>query len=235
VPDALDAPAQGGVAKPAAVLFDMDGTLVDSEKLWSIALHDLAAHHGGTLTAATREAMVGSNMRDSMRMLLADLGLPCGAAEITDAANWVERRAGELFRQGLPWRPGAREALRAVRASGVPTALVTSTVRALTEIALDTLGRRFFDVTVCGDEVTTNKPEPEPYLRACRLLGVDPGDCVAIEDSPTGVRSAVDAGCLVIGIPCEVPLQPGPRRVLRDSLDGLDMAVIAEYLSGRGE
>jgi HAD superfamily hydrolase (TIGR01509 family) len=236
LPDFLDVPAQGGVAKPAAVLFDMDGTLVDSEKLWSIALHDYAEYRGGAVTAATREAMVGSNMRESMRMLLADLGLPAGATEIVDAATWVERRTAALFRQGLPWRPGAREALCAVRASGVPTALVTSTVRSLTEIALDTLGRRFFDVTVCGDEVNgRNKPEPEPYLRACRLLGVDPGECVAIEDSPTGVSSAVDAGCLVIAVPCEVPLQPGPRRILRASLDGLDMAVIAEYLAGPRE
>lgn len=221
----------GGVAKPAAVLFDMDGTLVDSEKLWSIALRDYVAFRGGSLGAATREAMVGSNMRDSMRLLLADLGIPDSARELADAARWVERRTAELFRQGLPWRPGAQEALRTVQASGVPTALVTSTVRTLTEIALDDIGRGFA-ATVCGDEVDgRNKPEPQPYLLACRLLGVEPGDCVAIEDSPTGVSSALDAGCLVIGVPCEVPLGPRPGLVLRDSLDGLDLPAIAEYLA----
>lgn len=220
-----------GVAKPAAVLFDMDGTLVDSEKLWSIALQDYVSYRGGSLSAGTREAMVGSNMRDSMRLLLADLGIPGTAQEIANAAGWVERRIAELFRQGLPWRPGAREALRAVQASGVPTALVTSTVRALTEIALEDIGRGF-DVTVCGDEVDGgNKPNPRPYLMACDLLGVEPGDCVAIEDSPTGVSSALGAGCLVIGVPCEVPLRPRPGLVLRDSLDGLDMSDIAGYLA----
>jgi HAD superfamily hydrolase (TIGR01509 family) len=217
---------------PAAVLFDMDGTLVDSEKLWSIALHDYATYRGGTLSIATREAMVGSNMRKSMRMLMSDLGVPDDTVEIDGAAGWVEQRMMDLFRDELPWRPGAQDALRTVRDSGVPTALVTSTVRSLTELALNTLGRDRFDVTVCGDEVGgRNKPDPEPYRRACRLLGVDPADCVVIEDSPTGVDSAVTAGCLVIGVPCEVPLPEGSRRVLRDSLEGMTMDVIAGHLA----
>jgi HAD superfamily hydrolase (TIGR01509 family) len=213
---------------PAAVLFDMDGTLVDSEKLWTVALDDYAAHRGGELSEITREAMVGSNMSSSMRMLLQDLGLPADAGHVGEAAAWVEKRTAELFRQGLPWRPGAREALRAARAAGTPTALVTSTIRSLTEIALDTLGRDSFDVTVCGDEVDgRNKPDPEPYLRACRMLGVTPAECVAIEDSPTGVTSALASGCLVIGVPCEVPLEPRERLVLRDSLEGLDPTTLA--------
>jgi HAD superfamily hydrolase (TIGR01509 family) len=217
---------------PAAVLFDMDGTLTDSEKLWSIALDDYAAHRGGVLSVPTREAMVGSNMRGSMRMLLDDLGLPAGPGAVDEAAVWVEGRTSELFRDGLPWRPGAQETLRAVRATGMPTALVTSTVRSLTEIALETLGRDSFDVTVCGDEVDgRNKPDPEPYLRACRLLGVRPEQCVAIEDSPSGVASAVASGCTVLAVPCEVPLEPGERRVLRDSLEGLDVGTLGALLT----
>ncbi|GAA0514496.1 haloacid dehalogenase [Saccharopolyspora subtropica] len=216
-----------GPDAPAAVLFDMDGTLVDSEKLWTIALADYARHRGGELTDATREAMVGSNMTRSMMMLLADIGVPDPDAEVDAAATWVADRMAELFRNGLPWRPGAPEALRAVRDLGVPAALVTSTIRSLTEMALETLGRDNFDVTVCGDEVGgRNKPHPEPYLKAARLLGVDPASCVAIEDSPTGVASAEAAGCTVIAIPCEVPLQPGPRRVLRDSLTDVDFATL---------
>ena len=213
--------------RPAAVLFDMDGTLIDSEKLWTIALDDYAVHRGGRLSEATRERMVGSNMTRSMVMLLEDIGLPTGQDEIDAAATWVAGRTAELFHEGLPWRPGAQEALRAVRASGLQSALVTSTIRSLTEIALDTIGREHFDVTVCGDEVDGhNKPHPEPYLKAARLLGVEPGRCVAIEDSPTGVASAEAAGCAVIAIPCEVPLQPGERRVLRESLEGLDVTAL---------
>lgn len=221
-----------GPNSPAAVLFDMDGTLVDSEKLWTIALDDYAAHRGGELTAATREAMVGSNMTRSMRMLLTDVGAPATEADIDAAASWVAERMTELFAGGLPWRPGAPEALRRSRALGVPVALVTSTIRSLTEMALETLGRDSFDLTVCGDEVDgRNKPDPEPYLKAARLLGVDPAACVAIEDSPTGVASAEAAGCLVIAIPCEVPLLPGPHRVLRDSLTDVDFDALGELFT----
>ncbi|MEV5536122.1 HAD family phosphatase [Saccharopolyspora shandongensis] len=226
-----------GQNSPAAVLFDMDGTLVDSEKLWTIALDDYARHRGGALTDATREAMVGSNMTRSMRMLLADVGIAgvpeeVSTAEVDAAAKWVAARMEELFELGLPWRPGAPEALREARELGIPTALVTSTIRSLTELALETLGRDSFDVTVCGDEVDgKNKPEPEPYLKAARLLGVDPARCVAIEDSPTGVAAAEAAGCLVIAIPCEVPLQPGPHRILRDSLADVDFAALGELFA----
>ncbi|WP_406689688.1 HAD family phosphatase [Saccharopolyspora sp. ID03-671] len=220
------------MAQPAAVLFDMDGTLVDSEKLWTIALDDYAAHRGGRLSQAVREDMVGSNMTRSMRLLLVDLGLPDGNSDIATAASWVARRMTQLFADGLPWRPGAQEALRSAKELGLRTALVTSTIRPLTDMALDTLGHDSFDVTVCGDEVDgKNKPDPEPYLKAARLLGVDPADCVAVEDSPTGVASAEAAGCVVLAVPCEVPLEDGPRRTLRDSLADVDFAELAELFT----
>jgi HAD superfamily hydrolase (TIGR01509 family) len=161
-----------------------------------------------------------------MNMLYAEVGVTDPSAEqLTEGAAWIERRMIEVFRQDLPWRPGAEDALATVRAAGLPMALVTSTERVLTEIALDTIGRSLFDVTVCGDEVDgLNKPLPEPYLKACRLLGVDPADCVAIEDSPTGVASAAAAGATVLVVPCEVPVAPGERRVFRTSLVGLTVA-----------
>jgi HAD superfamily hydrolase (TIGR01509 family) len=214
--------------RPAAVLWDMDGTLLDSEKLWDIPLYEYAEKLGGTLSLATRQAMVGSNVLTTMALLFAEVGIEPTPAELEDGAAWIARRTEEVFRAGLPWRPGAREALRAVRASGVPMALVTSTERALTEVALDTIGRDLFDVTVCGDEVDGhNKPLPEPYLRAARLLGVDPTACVAIEDSPTGVASAVGAGCTVLVVPCDVPVEAGERRIFRESLIGVDLALLS--------
>jgi len=131
----------------------------------------------------------------------------------------------EIFAGPLPFQPGAIEALALVRSTGLPTALVTSTERALTDLALPTLDPTNFDVVICGDEVNGhNKPHPEPYLRAARMLGVTPTHCLAIEDSPTGVTSATSAGCTVLVIPSEVPVPPGPRRTFRDSLAGLTLA-----------
>lgn len=221
-----------GARQVAAVLFDMDGTLVDSEKLWSVALDDYAAHRGGELSDATRALMVGSNMVRSMRLILEDLGLASGQSEIVAAGEWVAGRMSQLFAAGLPWRPGAQSALQQARELGLHTALVTSTIRSLTEQALHTIGRDSFDATVCGDEVDgRNKPDPEPYLRACRLLDVAPARCLAVEDSPTGAAAAVDAGCFVLGVPCEVELPGGPRRVLRASLADVDFACLDDLVT----
>jgi HAD superfamily hydrolase (TIGR01509 family) len=213
-------------AHPAAVLFDMDGTLVDSEKVWDVALKELAVHAGGELSDAARIAMIGSSMASSMQILHDDLGMPWRDAAAD--ALWVTDRVHQLFGgDGLEWRPGAQELLRAVRAAGLPTALVTSTGRRLVEVALSTLGRDSFDVVVCGDEVTANKPDPVPYLMAAELLGIPITDCVAIEDSPTGVASARASGAAVLAVPCELPLPPMPGVTQRASLEGVDVAFLA--------
>ena len=212
-------------SQPAAVLFDMDGTLVDSETLWGIAIHELAVRYGGTVSPAARLAMVGSSMAASMRILHDDLGQPWRDAAV--GAAWLERRVAELFVAELPWRPGASALLRAVRAAGIPTALVTSTARQLVELALVTLGRENFDVIVCGDEVAATKPDPEPYLTAARLLDVPVTECVAIEDSPAGVTSAFAAGAAVLAIPGDVPLDPPDGVRLVSSLVDVDLALLA--------
>jgi len=210
------------------VLWDLDGTLLDSEKLWDIPLYEFTERLGGRLSAATRQAMVGTNIMVTMRLLYAEVGIEPTVAQLTDGAAWIDRRMAEVFSAELPWRPGAADALAAVRAAGVLMALVTSTERHLTELALDTVGRDLFDVTICGDEVDgLNKPLPEPYLKAARLLGVAAADCVAIEDSPTGTASATAAGCTTVVIPCEVPVEPGERRIFRESLLGLRFADLA--------
>ncbi|AGZ43557.1 HAD family hydrolase [Actinoplanes friuliensis] len=211
------------------MLFDMDGTLVDSEKVWDVALYELAARAGGTLSPAARHAMVGSSMATSMRILREDLGQP-DRDEAADV-EWIESRVEELFAQGLVWRPGALELLHAVRAAGLPTALVTSTGRRLVEIALNTLGRENFDAVVCGDEVSAPKPDPTPYLTAADLLGVKIAECVAIEDSPTGLASAVASGAAVLAVPAELELPPTDGVHLRDSLEGVDLAFLGSVLT----
>ncbi|MGA6167677.1 HAD family hydrolase [Amycolatopsis magusensis] len=225
----VDGPGTG--TPIAAVLWDMDGTLVDTEKLWDVALYEVAQWLGGELTEAQRATLVGSNMETTTRFLLGTLGKPDTPELRGDIASWIRTRTAALFGDALPWRPGAHEALTAVRAAGIPSALVTSTERELTELALNTIGREFFDVTVCGDEVGgRNKPDPEPYLLAARLLGVDPARCVAVEDSPPGTESAVAAGCTVLVVPNDVAVDPGPRRVFKETLVGLSPADLADLL-----
>jgi HAD superfamily hydrolase (TIGR01509 family) len=214
----------------------MDGTLVDSEKVWTLSLADTARWLGGELSAEAREAMVGSNMARSLALMFDDLGLHRDPDRMARAGRYLTDRTGELFAAGLEWRPGALDALRMVRAAGWPTALVTNTLRSLTEKALDGIGREHFTVTVCGDEVPHGKPDPDPYLRAAELLGVAPEACLAVEDSPTGATAAERAGCAVLVVPCDVAVPAGPRRVHRGSLLGLtpdDLRL--SYGQARGE
>jgi HAD superfamily hydrolase (TIGR01509 family) len=212
--------------RPAAVLFDMDGTLVDSEKVWDVALNELALREAGRrLSSRARHEMIGSSMVTSMRIMRDDLAL-----DREPDQDWLIERVFELFTQGLVWRPGALELLRAVREQGLRTALVTSTGRKLVEVALETLGRENFDVIVCGDEVAVPKPDPTPYRLAAELLEVPIGECVAIEDSPTGVASAVASGAAVLAVPSELELPPTDGVHLRDSLVGVDPAFLAELL-----
>ncbi|WP_245574100.1 HAD family hydrolase [Amycolatopsis nigrescens] len=217
---------------PVAVLWDMDGTLVDSEKLWDVALYEAAESLGGSLNEQQRATLVGSNMDSTARYLLEVTGRAATAEAIAEMGAWIRQRTSSLFDDELPWRPGAAEALAAVRAAGIPSALVTSTERSLTELALNTIGRDFFAVTVCGDEVDgLNKPHPRPYLKAAELLGADPARTVAVEDSPPGAESAAAAGCAVLVVPNDVPVAPGPRRIFRGSLVGVDPAVLGEVLA----
>lgn len=208
----------------------MDGTLVDSERVWDIALRELAERAGGSLSDEARLSMIGSNMARSMQILRDDLGQPDRPEE--PDVEWLTERVHELFAQGLVWRPGAHELLKAVRAAGLPTALVTSTSRRLAEVALDTLGRENFDVIVVGDEVKANKPDPEPYRAAAGQLGVPIERCVAIEDSPTGVASAAAAGAAVLAVPSELELPPTDGVHLRTSLEGIDPAFLGRLISG---
>jgi HAD superfamily hydrolase (TIGR01509 family) len=218
-----------GRVNPAAVLFDMDGTLVDSERVWGFALAELAVHAGGTLSDTARLAMVGTSMSRSMQLFRDDLGLP-GRPEAPDV-EWLTTRVEQLFAEGLVWRPGAMELLLAVRAAGIPTALVTSTGRRLVEVALKTLGAENFDVVVCGDEVKRPKPDPEPYRTAATLLGVPITSCVAIEDSPSGVASAMAAGARVLAVPAELELAPVDGMHLRSTLAGVDVAYLTALLT----
>jgi HAD superfamily hydrolase (TIGR01509 family) len=214
-----------------AVLFDMDGTLVDSEKVWTVGLHELAAHYGGVLSDDARLRMVGTSALETMVILHDDLRQPW--RDPVAGADWLDLRMVELLDDGLEWLPGARELVAAVRADGIRTALVTNTRRMLVEVALRTLGRDTFDVVVCGDDVAATKPAPDPYRAAAAALGLDPGRCVAIEDSPAGVVSALAAGCAVVAVPHEVPVTGAT--VVVDSLLEIDVPALRRLIGRRRE
>ena len=218
-------------ARPAAVLWDMDGTLIDSERLWDVSMQDTARELGGALSDRSRDALVGVDIDTSIVVLLGDLGVPATPERVAWIYERLVARTEELFTAGdVDWRPGARAALRTVRAAGIPTALVTNSLRRITELALDGIGREFFDVTVCGDEVAQGKPAPDPYRWAAELLGVPTQRCVAVEDSPNGALAAERAGAAVLVVPCEVAVPTGPLRTFRDDLVGLTAAELGAVL-----
>ncbi|MET0704842.1 MAG: HAD family phosphatase [Mycobacterium sp.] len=206
-----------------AVLWDMDGTLVDSEKLWDISMQALYARLGGVMSPEVREATVGGSAGTVIAMIYADLGLDPDPDEMAASADWLHDYTGDLFERGLPWCDGAQEMLDALTAAGVPMALVTNTRRELTERALNSIGRHYFSASVCGDEVTHAKPAPDIYRRAAEMLGFEPGQCLAVEDSVTGADAAEGAGCAVLVIPNEVTVPGSPRRRHQNSLSDLDV------------
>jgi HAD superfamily hydrolase (TIGR01509 family) len=220
-----------------AVLFDMDGTLVATEEYWGQALDALARRLGGELSAAGRQATVGTSMRVSMQLVDDDLGIRRTEEQWLADARWVEDTTAQLMSAGIAWRPGAADLLLAVREAGLASALVTTTSRRLAEIVLrslrDDLGCDPFHHTVCGDEVPARKPDPAPYLQAMAALDVDAAHCVVVEDSLAGVTAGLAAGAAVLGVSSLQSLFPAPGLTLLDTLDGVGVPELARVLAAR--
>jgi HAD superfamily hydrolase (TIGR01509 family) len=216
---------------PAGVLWDMDGTLVDTEPYWIECEFALVESFGGTWSEQHAHELVGGDLIESAIYIAEHGGVPLPPAEIVHRLlDGVVARV----RAHIPWRPGAQELLTELRALRVPCALVTMSWRRFAEAVVDGLPAGTFAALVTGDEVSAPKPDPEPYLLAARLLGADPARCVAIEDSPRGVTSAVAAGVHTLAVPHVIPLPPGPGRTLAPSLVGWTAADLAELLSQQG-
>lgn len=209
---------------PAAVLWDMDGTLIDSEPLWLEAELSMLARYGIELDPELRNRLVGSGLRAAAGEFRR-LGVPLQDDEII--SEWATGVIEGLRAEGPRWRPGAIELLASLGGAGIPSAIVTMSVRSIADAVLEMLPGEFFAASVTGDEVAAEKPDPDPYLRGAELLGVSASDCLALEDSPTGLRSAHAAGAVAIGIPNLIALDTAPAHELWDTLDGVDAARLA--------
>jgi HAD superfamily hydrolase (TIGR01509 family) len=213
--------------QPAAVLWDMDGTLVDTEPYWIECEHELVAEFDGTWSSADAHSIVGFDLLDAAVILRDRGGVRLEPHRIVERLlDGVIARAASA----LPWRPGAADLLAQCAALGVPCALVTMSWRRLADAVIAAAPPGSFAASVTGDEVRNGKPDPEPYVTAAAALGVDPGRCVAIEDSPTGVASALAAGCATLGVPHVVPLTPTPGLTIVASLADIAVADIGALL-----
>ncbi|WP_410054849.1 HAD family hydrolase [Microbacterium sp. Mcb102] len=189
--------------KPSAVLWDMDGTLVDTEPYWMAAETALVESFGGSWSHEDALQLVGSGLLDSA-VILQGAGVTMEAQAIVD--HLTDAVQDSLRTSGVPFRPGARELLRDLRSAGIPTGLVTMSLRRMALSVVDLIDFEAFDLVVAGDDVDNPKPHPEPYLQAAALLDVDIADVIVIEDSPTGVRAGLAAGALTLAVPHIVPL-----------------------------
>jgi HAD superfamily hydrolase (TIGR01509 family) len=197
-----------------AVLFDMDGTIVDTEPYWIAAEYELVESHGGTWTQELALSLVGNALPVSAEIIRSH-----GVDMAADAI--VEHLLDEVIRECervMPWRPGAQRLLAELGAAGIPCALVTMSYLRLAETVTKALPDGTFATLVTGDQVSDGKPHPEAYLLAAERLGADPRACVAIEDSPTGIASAEAAGCVVLAVPHHVPIDAAPGRTIVTSL-----------------
>lgn len=203
----------------AAVLFDMDGILVDSEPVWYDVEDALVERLGGVWSKDHQAKCIGGTVDATCRYILELTGSDVTADELQDE---LLTSMASRFSGALGVHDGALELVDAVRDRGSRTALVSSSFRVLVDAALQWLGPDRFDVVVTGDEVGRGKPHPEPYLTACAALGVDPGTTVVIEDALSGVTSAEAAGCYVVAVPSVAPIPATSRRPVVATLREID-------------
>ncbi|MGA5467740.1 HAD family hydrolase [Streptomyces arboris] len=216
-------------ALPSAVLFDMDGTLVDTEVLWWETAREVAAGLGHRLSDADAPEVVGRAVADTAAHLIRVTGgdasaLPDTAAELTDS----------FFRKvdaGAPLRPGAAALLASLEGAGVPFALVSASPRSVVDaVVAGSLAGVDFAFTLSADDTVRTKPHPDPYRAAAERFAADPAACVAVEDSPDGTASADAAGCAVLVVPSLLPVAPGRGRTFARSLEEVDLGVLSDCL-----
>ncbi|MFT4658008.1 MAG: HAD superfamily hydrolase (TIGR01509 family) [Candidatus Aldehydirespiratoraceae bacterium] len=209
---------------PAALLIDMDGTIVDSEPYWIATEYELVKEFGGTWGPEDAHSIIGFDLLDAAAELRDRGGVQLEPHAIVDRLlDGVVAKC----QVDLPWRPGARDLLIEARDAGIPCVLVTMSWRRFADAVLAEAPAGVFVGSVTGDEVSAGKPGPDPYLAAAKLVGFAPGNCVAIEDSPTGVQSALAAGCRTIAVPHVVAVEERSGLTVWPTLAGRTLADFA--------
>lgn len=226
-PDATSALTLPGL-RPQAVLWDMDGTLIDTEPYWMGAEADLVHEFGGQWSDADGLAMVGKPLVEGARIMQGH-GVRLTVPEIVAR---IVAAVGAHLAQEVPWQAGAFEILTALRDLEIPMALVTASYDSLAQRFVEVAPPGTFDAIVTGEQVTHGKPHPEPYLMAAQRLGVDIEECIIFEDSRPGIASALASGARTIAVRASVPVphQAGLSRIA--SLGQLDDAVLQTVLRG---
>jgi HAD superfamily hydrolase (TIGR01509 family) len=219
-------------ALPAAVLLDMDGLLVDTERIWFEVESAIVSDLGGAWSDADHDLLVGGPLERAVAHMAATVPAGPDPADVT--ARLLREMVAALRRGPVEWMPGAKLLLSSIADAGVPSALVSSSRRPIVDAVLDAIGREPFQVTVSGDDVAHTKPSPDPYLHAAALLGVAADRCVAVEDSVTGATSARAAGCVTVLVPSvpDLPAEVVARVAHRcvDSLTELDLASLSDLV-----
>jgi HAD superfamily hydrolase (TIGR01509 family) len=218
-------PATGALA---AVLWDMDGTLIDSEPTWIESQIRLVGEFGGAWNHADGLTLVGTDMVVTAEALQR-AGVRLDADEIIQR---LTREVTDALGREVTWRPGAVDLVTALRDAGVPQAIVTTSPRSMARVVADALPAGAIRAIVAGEDVAAGKPDPEPYLTAARTLGVRPEDCVALEDSPTGLAAAIAAGTHAIGIPHDAVLANAGAWTRLETLRGVPVDRLVQLVGG---
>lgn len=198
---------------PAALLCDMDGTLVDTERAWLETVGDVLRDRGRAADWDALRPFAGLPVRQAAELLAEITRQP-----VEELSTWLHRQFAEQVAGGVTVQPGARHLLDQAAELGIPIALVTASERDVADLVLRTLGTRRFNLSVANGDTKRSKPHPDPYLAACRGLEVVSSDCLAVEDTPAGASAALAAGCHVLAVPTVSGIAPGPRTTVVDSL-----------------
>ncbi|MFE7355630.1 HAD family hydrolase [Streptomyces sp. NPDC057543] len=212
-----------------AVLFDMDGTLVDTEWVWWDTVESVACGLGYALGEADTPDVLGRSVEHTAGHLHRTTG---GRAPVAHLAGELLREFADRVATQVVPRPGALELVDALREADIPIALVSASPRAVVDTVLTTIGRHRFDITITVEDTPRTKPAPDPYLAAAAALGVPPRACVAVEDSAVGAASAEAAGCPILVVPSLIPVPAGPGRHIIAGLDHADLALLQDLAAG---
>ena len=216
---------------PSAVLWDMDGTIIDSEPYWVAAEIDLVHKFGGQWSHEDGLQLVGQGLTHSA-LVLQNAGVDLS---VDDIVNTLTDHVIDLLQDSVPWRPGAVQMLTAVAEAGIPQALVTMSIERMARLVADVVPGTPLSVIVAGDHVTNPKPDPEAYMLGAQLLGVSALDCVAFEDSNAGILSATSAGAVTIGLPNLIDISVSPADAFWPSLAEKSLTdLIATFANARG-